>query len=106
AVNPKFASETTGQPLAKTSAGYYGDAEAQTKMVNGDYLHNMGHRGKGKLIAVMDEGFSNMDVGTGFDSMRNAGRLLDRYNFVNASTVLNTISSHGTSSLSTMAGYM
>jgi hypothetical protein len=104
ATNPKFSPETLGQ-AAKTTNAWYGAAEPQTTMVNGDYLHDKGYKGKGKLIAVLDEGFSNIDVGTGFDSMRNNGRLLDRYNFVTASATLNTLSSHGTSCLSTMAGY-
>jgi serine protease AprX len=106
ATNPKFSSETSGQTAKTTgSSSYYDSSWPQTTMVNGDYLHDKGFKGKGKLIAVIDEGFANIDIGTGFDSMRNNGKLLDRYNFVTASATLNTISFHGTQCLSTMAGY-
>ena len=101
--NSKFNKEIPISGTAKTTS-YYGSADNQVTMVNGDYLHNLGYRGKGKWIAVLDEGFANIDAATGFDSIRSSGRLIDRYDFVAASSTINTTSDHGTSCLSTMAG--
>ena len=87
------------------SAAYYGSAWDQTTMVNGDALHDLGYTGAGQLIAVLDLGFNGTDTHPGFDSLRAQGRLIDQYNFVIASpNIYNTVWSHGTSSLSTMAG--
>ena len=102
--NPKFSGENA---VAKTTgdAAFYGGTYGQTKVVNGDHLHDHGYKGKGKLIAVIDEGFRHVDTNPAFDSMRNNGRLVDVRNFVYANNDIYNNSSHGTSSFSTMAGY-
>lgn len=97
--------DTTGK-MAKTtgSSAYYGTAYDQTKLVNGDYLHDRGYKGKGKLIVVMDEGFAGVNTGPVFDSLMNSGRLVDKRNFVYNSTDVFTSFNHGTGCLSTIAG--
>lgn len=40
---------------------YYGAAELQITMLNGQALHNAGYKGKGMTIAVLDGGFVNVD---------------------------------------------
>ncbi len=108
--NDKFANEFSvplgQQPLG--SSAYYGAAYTQTKMVNGDYLHDMGYKGEGMLIAVLDEAFTGTDNGPGFDSMRINNRVKDQFNFseANSNILLNegsVTSTHGTKSLSTIA---
>jgi serine protease AprX len=91
---------------AKTTgtAAYYGSTYSQVSIVNGDYLHDIGWKGEGKLIAVLDEGFNNVNTGPAFDSLMNSGRLIDQYNFAKANTNVFSESSHGTQSLSTIAG--
>lgn len=84
--------------------GYYGDAYDQIKLANGDYLHDKGYRGKGKLIAVLDEGFNYTNTLLGFDSLRKTNRILDTYNFNLDTNHVFDFSSHGTQVLSTMAG--
>ena len=86
------------------SAAYYGATYNQTTFVNGDYLHDIGRKGEGKLIAVLDEGFDAVNTAPAFDSMYNSSRLKDQYNFVEASTNVFSLGLHGTTSLSTMAG--
>lgn len=95
-----------GDALAKGtgSASYYGGTYEQTRLVNGDYLHDRGYKGKGKLIAVFDEGFAGVDTGPAFDSMMKSGRLVDKYNFVTATNNVFNAYNHGTGCLSTMAG--
>lgn len=99
-VGSRSVMKTTG------SAGYYGSSYGQSAMVNGDYLHDLGRMGQGKLIAVLDEGFKYTNTGPAFDSMNNDGRLKDVYNFEKANTDVYSQFSHGTRSLSTMAGYI
>lgn len=97
----------TQQAKTTGTQAYYGGSYDQTKVVNGDYLHDHGYRGEDMMIAVLDEGYLNTDSGPAFDSMRTSGRLLDKYDFAHDTTnILGVASTHGTSSLSTMAGYL
>ena len=41
---------------------YYGNSKEQIEMLVGQRLHNIGHKGKGMTIAVLDGGFQNVDV--------------------------------------------
>lgn len=97
-VTPPVQKKTTG------SAIYYGDAWQQTALVRGDYLHDIGRKGEGKLIAVLDEGFEGVDTGPAFDSLMNSTRLIDQYNYRDAVSNVFMNGLHGTTSLSTMAG--
>ncbi len=94
-------------PAAKTTndAAYYGNTWNQTNLVNGNFLHDLGFFGAGRLIAVIDAGYSGVDTHVGFDSLRNSNRIADKHNFTLASDNVYNYDDHGTSSLSTMAGY-
>jgi serine protease AprX len=96
-----------GTSARTTSYGssYYNLSWPQTNMVNGDYLHNIGYMGQGKLIAVLDAGFTGTDSHPGFDSMYASGRLVDSYNFTYRSTDIYDYDGHGEQVLSTMAAY-
>jgi hypothetical protein len=87
------------------SGAYYGVTIDQTKMVNGDFLHDAGYKGQGMLIAIFDAGFIGTNTHIGFDSLRN-GNLLDVHNFVLNTDSIYDYDTHGTVALSTMAGYM
>lgn len=94
-------------PTAKAtgSAAYYGTpAWTQTDLVHGDYLHDMGYKGQGKIIAVLDAGFSEANTHKGFDSLNQQGRMIDQFDFVQRQTGVYSYSSHGMQVLSTMAG--
>ena len=41
---------------------YYGNGRDQIEMLNGHRLHNIGHKGSGMTIAVLDGGFQNCDL--------------------------------------------
>jgi serine protease AprX len=96
--NYQITQKTTG------SAAYYGATYSETIFVNGDCLHDMGYKGQGKLIAVLDAGFLGTDNHPGFDSLYQTGRVLETYNFALDTTYVYSYDSHGTSCLSTMAG--
>ena len=85
-------------------ATYYGNTWQQTSMVNGQTLHENGHLGAGKLIAVIDAGFISTDTHPALNNMRASGRLIDWYNFTLDTTYIYNYDTHGTKALSTMAG--
>ncbi len=89
----------------KTDFNYGGSAN-QIEMLNGDFLHQQNYTGSGMTIAVMDAGFPGVNTFTAFQRMRDNNQILDGYNFVNRSTDFYTSNSHGTSVLSTMAGFV
>ncbi len=82
----------------------YGEALTQTTMVNGHYLHEMGFKGDGMYIAVLDAGFENVHLIGAFDSLRLQGRLLGTYDFVRDQEQVFDVGSHGRNVLSIMAG--
>lgn len=93
--------------LFKTTSAasdYYAEGYEQIAMVHGDTLHQLGFRGKGQLIAVIDEGFAYVNTLPGFDSLIQSGRLLDTYNFIEDTTSVFQNSAHGTLVVSTIAG--
>ncbi len=81
----------------------YGMAYNQIAMVNGDVIHRLGYKGEGMWIAVMDNGFINVDQIKGFDSLRMQNRIKEGYDFVQEDKTLYDGGGHGTSVLSVMA---
>ena len=51
----------------------YGDANEQIEMLNGIRLHELGYRGKGMRICVIDAGFMNVDKMDAFSSIKLLG---------------------------------
>ena len=86
----------------------YGNALNQIQMIKGDQLHLLDYTGNGMTIAVLDAGFPNVNTMSSFQRLRDAGKILDDYDFVNRDddVYTNTTSNHGTMVLSTMAGYV
>lgn len=60
------------------SSEYYGYASEQISMLNGMKLHNLGFRGKGMTIAIIDGGFHNADAVKLLDNVK----ILGTHNFV------------------------
>ncbi|RYZ55174.1 MAG: T9SS type A sorting domain-containing protein [Sphingobacteriales bacterium] len=90
----------------KTTAdpAWYGSAWPQTSLVRGECLHDLGLKGAGQIIAVLDDGFLFVNTAPGFDSVYQSGRIIDKHNFVLADPLVYGYGSHGTQILSTMAG--
>lgn len=86
----------------------YGATENQVTMLSVDELHQQDFTGEGMVIAVMDSGFPGVDQNDGFARLRDAGKLLDGYDFVaredNEFAFAN--SSHGTRVLSDIVGFI
>jgi subtilisin family serine protease len=82
----------------------YGSATSQIDQLNGKYLHNLGYRGKGIIVGVMDAGFNNVNVNVAFDSLRLQGRLLGTKDIIKSNSNCYAEDSHGAMVLSTMTG--
>jgi len=113
---PFFEEESTGTPPAAREWSStnrddniydYGEAFNQIEMLNGHMVHNAGYDGQGMTIAVLDAGFRKVDQMEAFDSLWINEQILGTRNYVNEEDIFNpAISSHGTSVLSTMGGYL
>ncbi|WP_293889945.1 S8 family serine peptidase [Flavobacterium sp.] len=84
----------------------YGNSANQIQMLNAHLLHQLDYTGTGKIIAVMDAGFPNVDVVPPFQRLRDNNQILGGYNFVDRNNNFYTGNSHGTLVLSTMGGYV
>ncbi len=84
----------------------YGYAFRQIDINNGQGLHYLGFSGSGMLIAVIDAGFDAADTLEIFDKIRNEGRLLGTWDFVNGGTNVFQYHPHGTSVLSIIGGFL
>lgn len=70
---------------------------------NGEFLHNIGLRGQGMQIAMLDNGFNNYTLLGGFDSARNNNQVLGTWDFVNREQNVINDGSHGMNCFSTIA---
>ena len=97
-----------------TTTFNYGNAANQIEMLKGNFLHEKGFTGTGMYIAVIDNGFPNVNTLNAFKRVRDNNQILGGYDFLkrsndfyvkeyNGSTLIN---SHGTKVFSTIAGYI
>ncbi|MCX6248974.1 MAG: S8 family peptidase [Bacteroidetes bacterium] len=94
-----------GSKSPNTPTSYdYGPSYNQIHMLNGDVLHNLGYRGQGKVIAVLDAGFLDADNNATFDSLRAFSQILGTRDFVNPGGNVYLEHYHGAAVLSTMGG--
>ena len=84
----------------------YGNTYAQIHIHEGEYLHNLGFKGQGIVIALIDAGFNNYLFNPAFDSLRLNNQVLGTYDFVNGKGSVNEEDIHGAYCLSTMAAYV
>lgn len=83
----------------------YGNSANQIQMLNGHLLHQQNYTGTGKIIAVLDAGFPEVDVAQPFKRLRDNNQILGGYNFVAGNEDIYSSNNHGTLVLSTMGGY-
>ncbi|OCB75457.1 S8 family serine peptidase [Flavobacterium crassostreae] len=106
---PVLTNASRTKKLAKktnTAVDYnYGNSANQIEMLKGHLLHKQNYTGSGKIIAVLDAGFPGVNTIAPFKRLLGEGKILGGYNFVDRNDNFYTGDSHGTSVLSTMAGY-
>lgn len=81
----------------------YGASYGQVHIHNGEFLHNIGLRGQGMIIGMLDAGYLNYLTVKAFDSARANGQILDTYDFVAGETSVNEDHPHGMQCFSTIA---
>lgn len=106
-LNPKSNAKVSRiNKFQETMVNYnYGNSATQVQMLNCHVLHQQNYTGSGKIVAIMDAGFPNVNTATPFKRLRDNGLILGGYDFVNNSSSFYTGHSHGTMVLSTMGGY-
>ena len=95
---------TSYQKQSQVTAYNYGPSFTQANQIGADCMHQLGYRGQGMVIAVIDAGFENVNTNPVFDSLRNEGRLLGTRDYVAGNTSVNEDNSHGANCLSLIAG--
>ena len=90
------------KPKIDTSNSY-GKASRQIEMLNGNFLHKLGYKGKNIQIAILDGGFRGVQELPLFDSLRQREGLSQSRDFINFQGSVFEASSHGMKVLSIMA---
>lgn len=105
----KFATETKGDEVApqtqRVSADYYNYGSGSFNEIhlhNGEFLHNIGLRGQGMQIAMLDNGYNNYTALRSFDSMNTENRVLGTWDFVAREANVANDGTHGMICLSTI----
>ncbi len=84
----------------------YGDSANQIQMLNGHLLHQANYTGTGKIIAVLDSGFINVNSTAPFQRLFTNNLILGGYNYVTQNSNVYALHNHGTFTLSCMGGYV
>lgn len=80
-----------------------GDSDIQLTMLGADQMHTDGVKGEGMLIAVLDNGFTGVNLFTPFQHLWEENRIVATRDFVQNSGNVYQFGSHGTSVFSIMA---
>ena len=94
------------QQTGRITADYFNygtNSYNEIHLHNGEFLHNIGLRGQGMQIAVLDNGFNNYTGLKAFDSINTNGQVLGTWDFVAREQNVANDGSHGMNCLSTIA---
>ena len=103
--NSDNASHRNAQPLT-TQSYSYGFGYNQIHLMRGEFLHDLGFRGEGMVISLLDDGFYQADQLPVFDSLNADGRILGTWDFVNDELSVYEDDTHGEMVLSCIAANM
>lgn len=90
----------------QTTPADYGAMYEQMAALGIPELHTQGYTGKGLLIAVMDDGFTNANQVEFYKHLFDGNQIVDTYDFHNLSHDIYSSGSHGFEVLSTIAAYV
>lgn len=102
--------KTTNNPSSNktnnTTADFYnyGKSYSQVHIHNGEFLHNIGLRGQGMIIGMLDAGYYNYTGLRSFDSVRLNNQILGTWDFVARNASVTEDAAHGMSCFSIIAG--
>lgn len=86
-------------------SAFYGGGWVQINQLKGEKLHELGYKGQGMVIAVLDAGFTGVDERIAFQPLWDNNQVLGFKNMVAPGETVFANSSHGTAVLSTMGAY-
>ncbi len=101
--NTKIDPNSNGSRTQSVTPYNYGGGANQATMIGVDCLHNLGYRGQGMTIAILDAGFYNANIESTLDSLFIQKRVLGCRDFVMGDTLVFEDDQHGAYCLSTMA---
>jgi len=84
----------------------YGGSQNQIEMLNGHLLHQQNYTGQGKIIAVLDSGFTGVNTAAPFQNLMTNNQIINGYNFPDRNFNYFSRHNHGTMVLSTMGGFV
>ena len=84
----------------------YGKAKIQNEMIGVNTMHDLGYRGEGMMICILDAGFNNVDQIPAFKALFDEKRIAGTYDFVKKETSVYEDDGHGTSVLSCMGAFL
>jgi serine protease AprX len=90
----------------ETQSYSYGFGYNQIHIMNGEYLHDLGFRGEGMIISLLDAGFYHADQLPAFDSLNADGRILATWDFVANEASVFEDDGHGEAVLSCISANM
>ena len=93
-------------PSSGTQSLDYGGSLNQNMQLELDSMHSWGYHGEGKLIAVMDAGFQNVNSHTAFSHLFQAGKIKGVRDLVSRDGDVYSDHWHGGAVLSNIAGYL
>jgi hypothetical protein len=96
----------TSAPQDLMNVYNYGRSNGQVHIHQGEFLHNLGFRGEGMQLAILDGGFFHYLTLPTFDSIRNGNQILGTWDFVSNEASVNEDDKHGMHCLSTIAANM
>ena len=94
------------QRITKVTADFFNYGSNSLNEINlhkGQFLHNIGLRGQGMQIALLDGGFLNYQTLDAMDSIITNNQVLGTWDFVNREASVNEDHPHGMQCLSTIA---
>jgi serine protease AprX len=104
-IGTKRTINSVNKTKAIVSSFNYGNSMNQIQMMNGTLLHQLNYTGAGKIIAVLDSGFPNVNTAPPFQRLITNNQILGGYNFVAKNSNYFSSNFHGTNVLSLMGGY-
>lgn len=105
----RFAAQSDKFDIENSQVNFnYGNTQNQIEMIGVNQLHWDDFTGEGITIAILDAGFTNVNILDAFQRLRDNNDLLGGYDFVDRTEDIYAFSGndHGTKVLSTMAAYV
>ncbi|MBI5372229.1 MAG: S8 family peptidase [Sphingobacteriales bacterium] len=93
-----------GEGLTGDYFNYGSGSYNEIHLHNGEFLHNIGMRGQGMQVAMLDGGFFNYTSLKAFDSANANGQILGTWDFVAREASVTEDHPHGMQCLSTIVG--